>query len=112
MTFIWSYLLVCIAAFFNACMDICEEESHFNKSIFRNMDARFFCKSVSWQYAKTILSVHLDFWHLCKFGWLASILGAIVVFKTHHQWWVHYISMAAIWYITFQLFYDKILKVK
>lgn len=112
MMFLWSYFLVFIAAFFDSCMDITEEESHFDKSIFKNLDPKFFCKSISWEYAKTILGVHLDFWHLCKFGWLGSMLGAIVVFRIHHEWWVHYISLAAIWYVTFQLFYSKILKVK
>jgi hypothetical protein len=107
-----SYVLVFIGAFFNACMDITEEETHFNKSIFKNLDPRFFCKSISWQYAKTILKVHFDFWHLCKFGWIFSMLGAIVIFRIHHQWWVHYISLLAIWWITFELFYGKILKVK
>jgi hypothetical protein len=66
--YLYSYGLVFMAALFNSCMDITEEERHFNKSIFRSLDPKFFCKSISWQYAKTIFNVHLDFWHLCKFG--------------------------------------------
>lgn len=112
MTYLWSYLLVFIAAAFNACNDITDEEVHFNKSIFKNLDATFFCKSISWKYHKPFLGiVHLDFWHLCKYVWIGSLLGAVVVFRIHHQWWVHYISMAAIWFVTFELFYSKILKV-
>lgn len=113
MAYLWAYGLVFIAAFFNSCCDITEEEVHFKKSIFRNLDARFFCKSVSWQYAKTFFGiVHLDFWHICKYGWLGCLFGAIIIFRIHHAWWVHYISLWMIWFISFELFFSKILKVK
>lgn len=94
-------------------MDSTEEEVHFNKSVFKNLDPRFFCKSIAANHIKPILGiVRLDFWHICKYGWLACAFGAMVVFKLQHQWWVHYISLWAIWFFTFELFYGKILKVK
>lgn len=113
MAYLWSYLLVFIAAFFNSCCDITDEEVHFNKSIFKNLDARFFCKSVASLYVRKIFGiVRLDFWHICKYGWVGCLFGAMVIFKLHHIWWVHYISLWAIWFVTFELFYGKILKSK
>jgi len=107
-----TYILVFFASILNACMDITEEESHFDKSVFKKLNPKFYCKSISWQYAKTIFGVHLDFWHLCKYGWWGCMLLAIIVFKMRHEWWVHYISMVVIWWATFELFYGKILKSK
>jgi hypothetical protein len=112
MMFLWSYGFVFLAAFFNACMDICEDEPHFNKSIFKNLDKTFFCKSISWQYAKTILGYRLDFWHLCKSVMISCLVGAIVIFRIHHEWWVHFISFGVIWNVTFSLFYHKLLRTK
>lgn len=110
MMFLVSYGLVCLAAIFNACMDTCEDDVHFNKSIFKNLDPTFFCKSVSWQYAKTLLGYRFDFWHLCKSAMIICLVGAIIVFILHHQWWVHFISLGIIWNSTFTLFYHKILR--
>lgn len=110
--FIISYVFMFIAAFFNACMDITEDDVHFNKSIFKNLSPTFFCKSVSWKYAKAIFKYRLDFWHLCKSAMIICLVEAIVVFRIHHQWWVHFTTFGIIWNVTFSLFYHKILRSK
>ncbi len=112
MTFIVSYILIFIAAFFNACMDAFENTPNFNESIFKNLDKRFWCKDVSWQYAKKLFGYKFDSWHLAKSAMIFCLVGAIVIYRPHHQWWVHFISMGIIWNVGFWLFYHKIFQVK
>jgi hypothetical protein len=103
--FIWSYVLVFIAAFFNAIMDTLENEPAFNSSIFKDWNKRFWSKSISWQYAKKIINYRIDGWHLAKSAMIFCLIGAVIVFRSHHQLWVHFISMGIIWNITFESFY-------
>jgi hypothetical protein len=112
MTFLWSYGLIFIAAFFNACMDAFENTPNFNESIFKNLDKRFWCKDVSWNHAKKIFSYKADAWHLSKSAMIFCLVGAIIIFRSHHQWWVHFISMGIILNVTFWLFYHHLFKVK
>ena len=123
MIFLWSYGLVFVAAFFKSCADAFENTPNFNESIFKNLDKRFWCKDVSWQYAKKLSfkipfinkrigAYKIDSWHLSMSAMIFCWIGAIVVFRIHHQWWVHFISMGLIWNATFWLFYHKIFRVK
>jgi hypothetical protein len=112
MTFIVSYVLILLAAFFNACMDAFENTANFNESIFKNLDKRFWCKDVSWNYAKKLFGYKFDSWHLAKSAMIFCLIGAVIVYRPHHQWWVHFISMGLIWNATFFLFYHKIFRVK
>jgi hypothetical protein len=121
--FIVSYLLVFCAAFFKACADAFENTPNFDESIFNKWDKKFWCKDVSWEYAqklsikvpfikKRIGSYKLDSWHISISLMVFSMAGAIVVYKPHHEWWVHYSSIGVIWNMTFWLFYHKIFQVK
>ncbi len=103
--FIASYILVFIAACFNAFMDTIGDEAHFINSIFRNWDKQFWSKEVSWRYAKKIFNYRVDGWHLCKSAMIFCLLGAVIIFRIHHEWWVHFISMGIIWNVTFEGFY-------
>lgn len=123
MMFLWSYALVFLAAFFKACADAFENSPNFNESIFKTWDKKFWCKDVSWQYAKKIVfrlpftkkvidAYKIDSWHLSITGMVCAIAGAIVVYVPHHEWWVHYISIGIIWNVVFVGFYHYIFKVK
>lgn len=123
MIFLLSYLLVSVAAFFKACADAFENTPNFNESIFKNLNKRFWCKDVSWEYAKKLSvkipftsrrigSYKVDSWHISISLMVFSIVGAVVVYRPHHEWWVHYVSMGLIWNCTFWLFYHKIFGVK
>jgi hypothetical protein len=111
MAFIYSYILVLIAASFNALMDNLENQVAFNASIFKNWDKKFWCKEISWQYAKKIFGYKIDGWHLAKSMMICCLIGAIIIFKPWHQWWVHFISLGIIWNGSFDLFY-KVFKSK
>jgi hypothetical protein len=105
MIFLWSYSLVFLAAFFNAAMDTLENEPAFNRSVFKEWDKRFWSKAISWQYAKKILNYKVDGWHLAKSAMIFCLIGAVIVFRPHHQLWIHFLSMGMIWNITFESFY-------
>lgn len=105
MIFLWSYGLVFIAAFFNAIMDTLENKVSFEASIFREWDIKFWRKDISWQYAKKVFGWKCDGWHLAKSSMIFCLVGAIIVFRPHHQLWVHFISMGLIWNLSFGIFY-------
>lgn len=110
--FIWSYMLVFFAAFFNSIMDSTENFANFNKSIFKNLDQKFWLKEESWKYAKMIFGWRADIWHISKSAMIFCFAGAIILFRPTHQWWVHFISLGIIWNATFWLFYNKLFRIK
>lgn len=123
MMYLWSYALMALAAIFKALADAFENTPNFDESIFKNFNKRFWCKDVSWQFARKLIfkvpfikkpvdSYKLDSWHLSITGMVFSITGAVVVYRPHHEWWVHYISIGIIWNVVFVLFYHGIFKVK
>jgi hypothetical protein len=107
-----SYIFIFFAAYFNALMDCFENTPNFNESIFKSADKKFWCKDVSWQYAKKIGGYKLDGWHFAKTFMVICICAGIAFFKPTHQLWVHFVSFGAIWNFTFVLFYHWIFKVK
>lgn len=121
MTFLWSYGLIVLAAVFNAFMDTVADEPHFNKSIFKNWKKSFWSKEISWENKNKVLfiifkikvkapAIFSDGWHIAKAAMITCIGLAVALFVSHHQWWVHFISLIAIWKIVFELFYSKIFK--
>lgn len=123
MMYWYAYIFVALAAAFKACADAFENTPNFNESIFKRLNKKFWCKDVSWEYAK-VLSIKLPFvkkrlgaykvdsWHLSITMMVCSMAAAIVVYKPHHEWWVHYLSIGLIWNVVFVLFYHGIFKVK
>lgn len=114
---------VFLAAFFNAVMDATEDAPNFNESIFRNLNTRFWLKSVSWQYAKKIFGYKLDAWHIAKTCMVICISGAIMaslcagltghVHIVNWYWWIKCLAVIGfVWNSTFILFYHKIFKIK
>jgi hypothetical protein len=123
MGFIWSYFFIALAAIFKALADAFENTPNFNESIFKRLDKKFWCKDVSWDYAKKITfklpfinkpidSYKIDSWHISITCMVCAIAGAVVAYRPHHEWWVHYISIGIIWNVVFVLFYHGIFKVK
>jgi hypothetical protein len=112
MIFLWSYGFVFLAAFFNACMDAFENSPNFDESIFKRLDKKFWCKDVSWHYAHRIFGYKFDAWHIAKSAMVICLVIAVVLFRPHHEWWVHFVSIGLIWNATFVLFYHVIFKVK
>ena len=106
-------LCIVLAAFFKAVADTLAD--HFYVSIFRNMDERFWNKAVSWKYAKQIpgTAYPVDAWHLSNSGMIISFAAAIFTpapFVWH--WAIGLTAYGVLFIVVFNLFYNKILRVK
>jgi len=113
---------VFLMAFFNSVMDATENEPNFDESIFRRLNKKWWLKSVSWQYCKTILKYHIDGWHLAKTCMVFSFTGALIsaifvgVYLSDDPSLllicVSVLAVGVTWNATFFLFYNVIFKVK
>jgi hypothetical protein len=123
MMFWWSYSFIAFAAAFKACADAFENTPNFDESIFKKLNKKFWCKDVSWQYAK-VLSIRIPFtnkrigsykidgWHLSITMMVCLVAAAIVAYRPYHEWWVHYVSIGIIWNVVFVMFYHGLFKIK
>jgi len=109
-------ILIFLGAFFNACMDAFENEPNYNESIFKNWDKKFWCKEVSWQYAKRLWGYKFDSWHISKSLMVTCMCGAIVAAlftpSASLHWAVYLVCAGINWNCTFILFYHKVFKIK
>lgn len=113
---------VVLAVFFNSIMDATENEPNFNESIFKNLNKKFWLKTVSWQFARKIFGWKFDAWHVAKSGMVLSIAGAIIAaifvgvyLAANPSLLFISASLATIgaaWNGSFKLFYHIIFKVK
>lgn len=118
------YALWIAAAFFNSCMDAFENTPNFNESIFKGWDKRFWCKDVSWEYArvlsfripftkKRIGSYKLDAWHISKsLMVICFAVGTVVAVISKRPWHVDVVFLGVIWGVTFWVVYHKIFGIK
>lgn len=106
-----TYLLIFLAAFFNAVMDACENEN-FEESILKKWDRRFWYKRDSWKYTKKIIGYRPDAWHLSKSLMIICFVLAVIFYEPKHEWWVVFISCGIIWNVAFWLFYNKLFGIK
>lgn len=107
-----SYILVFIAAFFNAVMDRTTEPVHFNLSIFRNLNQKFWLRSVSWQYAKKVFGWKADAWHIAKSAMIICMVCAMVFYESMLPYYIDILVLGALWNLSFNLFYNRLLKRK
>ena len=119
------FLFTALMAFFNAVMDATENEPNFNESIFKNLNRKFWLKTVSWEYAKRIGGYKFDAWHLAKSFMIISF-ACVVVAGIYFGVWVFEhnspkviimtvivnLAVGLTWISVFTLFYHKIFKVK
>jgi hypothetical protein len=113
---------VFLAAFFNAVMDATENEPNFNESILKNLNRKFWLKSVSCDFVKTTLGYRPDAWHLAKTSMVFCFTGALisavfvgVYLAANPSFWLISASIGVIgvsWNASFNLFYNLIFKIK
>lgn len=91
-----------LAATFNGCMDVITH--HFAKSVFRNLDPKWWNPNESWKHVKPFLGwVRLDAWHLFKFGMLFCFCAMAVTYK--HVTGFDYFIFLILWGIGFEITY-------
>lgn len=116
MSSLWSYGFVFLAAFFNACMDVFENTPNFNESIFKKWNKKFWCKDVSWEYARKLAGYKFDSWHISKSLMWGCVISAIAIAlyiqpPTIH-WAVHLVCLISLWNVVFVGFYHHAFNVK
>lgn len=111
MMLVWSYVLVFLAAIFKACADAFENTPNFDESIFKNLNKKFWCKEVSWQYAKKLFGYKFDSWHLSISAMIFSMDGAVVIHFPEDNI-LHFMGIGVLWNTVFVMFYHKIFQVK
>jgi hypothetical protein len=99
-----------LAAFLNAIMDTLEE-GHFNNSIFKNLNQKFWFKYESWKYAKKIIGYPLDAWHICKTLMIICLAGAVAPSVTFFpNYWLNFLALGGMWNLIFNVLYNHLLK--
>ena len=105
-------ILFGLAAIFNAVMDTLEE-GHFSKSIFKNLDPKFWYKYESWKYVRRIpiIDYPIDAWHICKSLMIFCLAGATAPsIEIFSNFWLNFIALGVMWNSIFSVFYSHILK--
>ena len=105
-----SFILIFIAAFFNAVMDAVENEN-ISESIFKKYKPAFWYKRTSWKTATRIFGYKFDAWHLAKSMMIICFCAAAVLYKPVTGY-LDVLIMGAIWNFSFYLFYHKIFGIK
>lgn len=114
-------ILLCIS--FIALAAVCKAvadtlRDHYDTSIFRAKDPRFWNPQISWKYVGVIkfTKYHPDAWHLCN-SLMLCFLDAAVVAATalywHWKWWeygLEFVLIGILFNVVFNLFYNRILK--
>ncbi len=122
-----SLIFICVAASFNAAMDVVS--FHYSTSKFAKLNNQYFDPSVSWKNKyidgepskgrkKWFFGLinkpvaFTDFWHLMKSLMVIFICASISLFKTDGlvTSFVAFCVMGIFWNLTFNLFYNNILK--
>ena len=105
-----SFILIAIAAIFNAIMDTLW--THYPISVFKNLNPKWWNPNESWEYVKNWMGwVRFDAWHLFKFGMLGFISLAICFYKPIFGI-LDILIIPMVWGISFELFYSNLLKSK
>lgn len=102
-------ICIAFAGFFKSVADTLAH--HYDTSVFRRMDKRFWDPSVSWQHVGflPLTKYRADAWHLANTLQIVSWCAAIA-FAPPLSWWQIILGAGALFNLVFNLCYNKILK--
>lgn len=107
-----TFILVVMAAFMNAVMDRTGDLVAFNASVFNNNDPAFWCREVSWQYAKKIFGWKFDAWHISKSTMVMFLIAGAVLYQPVFNPILDFLLLGILWNASFNLGYNHLLKSK
>ena len=107
MTFFAEILLVC-AAMFKAVADTVDH--HFDSSIFRRMDVKFWDRDISSDKAKRVFNCKIDAWHISQSLMIVCMVLAVILHQRKLEWYYELVIGGVLWNIVFNTFYNKILR--
>jgi hypothetical protein len=107
---ILSIALLILAAFFKAVADTLLH--HFETSIFKKKDVRWWNPEFSWKYVKFIplTKYRLDAWHLFNSLMIVCFICFGVFYEHYIPWTLEVIAAGIIYNLVFNLFYNKLLR--
>jgi hypothetical protein len=105
-----TFILIFLAAQFNAIMDRTGDLVAFNASIFSDKDPAFWCREISWKYAKKIFGWKADAWHIAKSTMIILLVAGIVIYQPVFNPISDFFIMGAIWNASFNLGYKTFYK--
>ena len=95
---------IILAAFFNAIMDVAENENA-NSSILKNLNPKFWHKRVSWQHAKRVFGYKFDAWHIAKTLMIVSLILAVYFYEPLFGLY-DILFMGIAWNVSFNSYYS------
>lgn len=103
-------VILILAGMFKAVADTLTH--HFDTSIFRWKDRKFWDPNISWKYAKQLplTKYKFDAWHLANSGQIVCWCAALGITEGRYPWWVVFLAAGIIFNLSFNLFYNKILR--
>lgn len=103
-----SEILLIAAAIFKAVAD--EVDHHFDQSIFRRLDPKFWDRDISSDKAKRIFGYKLDAWHIALSCMIVCMISAAIFHQPKLPWYWEFVIAGSVWNLCFNLFYNKILR--
>lgn len=105
-----SALFILLAAICKAVADTLQH--HYGSSVFRFSNRRFWDPAISWKYAKflPLTKYRLDGWHLANSGMILFFCLAVAVHTPLLRWWIELPAAGLLFILSFNLFYNKILR--
>lgn len=103
-------LFLIIAGFFKAVSDTLTH--HYDTSIFKWKDARFWNPAISWQFAHYLkfTKYKLDAWHISNSGMIIFFSLAVVFHHPHLKWYYEILLAGSLFNLSFNIFYNHILR--
>jgi len=78
---------------------------HFESSVFKNKDPRFWNPQISWRYCKVVLGYHIDGWHLVKSLLIVLITITIILYRPFINPAVDLLAYGILWNLSFNTFF-------
>jgi hypothetical protein len=85
-------------------------DHHFDISVFRNLNAKFWDRDTSSLYAKRIFGYKVDGWHLSLSAMIVCFIIAVVFHEPKTEWYYEFIIGGVYWNLCFNLFYNKVFR--
>jgi len=103
-----SEILLIAAAIFKAVADTVDH--HFDTSIFRRYDPKFWDRDISSDKAKRIFGYKIDAWHISLSFMICCMIAAAIFHQPKLAWYWEFVIGGTMWNIVFNIFYNRILR--
>lgn len=103
-------LFIVLAGAFKAGADTLTH--HFDSSIFRHKERKFWDPTISWKYAKYLppTKYKVDAWHLFNSAMIVCFCAAVAVNPRAHFWLWELLATGLLFNFSFNLFYNKLFR--